>query len=97
MTSNFHHVLRRPIVTEKSTNLKEVHHQFVFEVAKSATKHHIKAAVEQAFRVNVVNVRTVLCRGKLKRVGKYQGRRAAWKKAFVTLAQGQKIDVFEGV
>ena len=90
-------ILRRPIVTEKSTIMHEGG-RYTFEVATSATKLQIKWAVERAFPdVNVVKVNTLNMRGKVKRFGGRVHRKPSWKKAFVTLAAGQSITIFEGV
>lgn len=91
-------VLRRPIVTEKSTILAE-QNKYVFEVAREANKPQIKEAVERAFDVKVTAVNTMLVRGKSHRVGRTLRRTVAhpWKKAVVTLAEGYKIDLFTGV
>jgi large subunit ribosomal protein L23 len=104
-------IIRRPLLTEKGTTLKEtggqpeggefdpeqLKSQLLFEVVRDANKAEIRHAVEKIWNVNVVKVRTQVVRGKEKRVGRYIGRRAAWKKALVTLAPGQKIEFFEGV
>ncbi len=90
-------VLRRGVVTEKSTGLKALHNQVVFEVEKKATKFEIKIAVEKAFNVKVLHVNTMIVPGKMKRMGKYEGKRSNWKKAVVTLKAGEKIEVMEGV
>ena len=92
-----HHVIFRPLITEKSTMAKEMNNQVVFEVDKKANKIEIRQAVEKAFKVRVLDVRTINMDGKKKRVGRFFGRRAHWKKAFVTLAPGDHIDFFEGV
>lgn len=89
-------VLRRPIVTEKSTMLA-AQGKYVFEVAVGANKPQIAEAVEKAFDVHVVDVNTIHMRGKLKRYGRNVGRQASWKKAIVTLQAGEQIQVFEGV
>ena len=89
-------VLRRPIVTEKSTLLAGVR-QYVFEVAIGANKPQIKAAVEQAFNVTVKAVNVQVVRGKVRRIGRNIGQRPDWKKAIVTILPGQKIEFFEGV
>ena len=85
----------RPLLTERSTILKEKHNQYLFETALSATKPEIKKAVEELFKVKVDSVRTMIVRGKFRRFGKGGGMRADWKKAFVTLLEGQKIDFAE--
>lgn len=89
-------VLRRPIVTEKSMRLEE-QSQYAFEVATRANKIQIKEAVEIAFKVNVVAVNTMRVPGKMRRVGRNQGRTRPWKKAVVTIQKGQRIEFFEGL
>lgn len=90
-------VILAPVITEKSTGLKESSRILCFKVAKKAKKIEIKHAVETLFKVKVSNVRTMNSHGKWKRVGRYAGRRPDWKKAYVTLAEGQKmIEYFEG-
>ena len=89
-------VLKRPIVTEKSTMLG-VLSQYVFEVDMRANKPQIAEAVEQAFDVNVQKVRTMVVRGKTKRFGSRVSTAPSWKKAVVTLAAGEQIQYFEGV
>jgi large subunit ribosomal protein L23 len=90
-------VVLRPLLTEKGTRLKEEGNQYLFRVAKTANKVEIKHAIEQLFKVSVVAVRTVQLRGKVKRLGRFQGRRPDWKKAIVSLKQGQSIELYEGV
>ncbi len=90
-------IIKRPLLTEKSTVKKEQENQVVFEVHPRANKAEIKKAVERLFNVKVKKVNTILMPGKVKRVGRYVGRRSAWKKAYVTLAEGEKIEFFEGV
>lgn len=89
-------IIIRPIVTEKSTRLME-NNQYTFEVAIDANKHQIRDAIEEIFKVNVVKVSTVRLRGKLKRMGRFEGRRRDRKKAIVTLAEGDRIEIFEGL
>jgi large subunit ribosomal protein L23 len=89
-------ILIRPRMTEKSMLLKESQNVVTFQVAPDANKVEIRRAVEAVFNVKVRDVRTSNMEGKLKRMGRYQGRRAAWKKALVTLAPGHKIDLVEG-
>lgn len=88
-------VLRRPLVTEKNTAQGEVG-IYVFEVDQRADKTEIKKAVEKAFKVKVVGVRTALCRNRPRRVGRTLAPTRYWKKAFVRLASGEKIKLFEG-
>lgn len=94
---NSYEIIRRPLLTEKSTLKKEQENQVVFEVHPKANKAEIKKAVEKIFNVKVKKVNTILVPGKVKRVGRYLGRRPSWKKAYVTLAEGEKIEFFEGV
>lgn len=90
------HILKRPLLlTEKGTTLKEDHNQFLFEVSSDATKHQIRSAVESAFGVKVLAVRTMVVRGKMKRMGRGYAKTQNWKKAIVTLRQGDKIAAFE--
>ncbi len=89
-------VLRRPIITEKSTNLQE-QGRYSFEVAPRASKLQIKRAVEEAFSVKVLGVNTMNVKGKRKRFGPRETSRRSWKKAIVTLAPGNSITIFEGV
>jgi large subunit ribosomal protein L23 len=89
-------ILRRPVVTEKVMR-QTTRGQYTFEVALNATKIEIAAAVEQAFNVNVVNVNTSRTMGKRRRVGRHTGMTPTWKKAIVTVQEGQKIEFFEGV
>jgi large subunit ribosomal protein L23 len=103
-------IIKRPLLTEKSARLRETGgaagahaegetyaQQVVFEVARDANKIDIRRAVETLFKVSVKDVRTLIVRGKEKRVGKFSGRRPSWKKAFVTLKPGDNIEFFEGV
>lgn len=88
-------ILIRPIVTEKSTALME-QGKYTFRVPLVATKIQIRQAVEQIFKVKVQAVNTMRYEGKLKRMGRTQGRRSDWKKAVVTLKPGEAIELFEG-
>lgn len=88
-------ILIRPIVTEKSTALME-QGKYTFRVPLAATKIQIRQAVEQIFKVKVQAVNTMRYEGKLKRMGRTQGRRSDWKKAVVTLKPGEAIKLFEG-
>lgn len=90
-------IIRRPLITERAAQLQENRNKQVFEVRADANKIEIRRAVKEVFQVDVVKVNTISVRGKLKRLGRFQGRRANWKKAVVTLAEGQHIDFFEGV
>lgn len=90
------YVLRRPLITEKSTAGQAAANQYTFEVDQKANKHDIRDAVETIFKVHVTAVRTSNVHGKRKRVGKSVGMTSAWKKAIVTLKQGDRIEVLEG-
>jgi len=90
-------IIRRPIVTEKGTVLKDDNNQLIFEVNLDANKSEIKKAIEKLFKVTVLSVRTQNRLGKRKRLGRTVGRRKNWKKAIVTLKEGDRVDFFEGV
>lgn len=87
-------IILEPIETEKSYNLTALN-KYTFKVRKDATKTQIKQAVEKQFNVDVIKVNTINVRGKLKRMGRFEGRRPDWKKAIVTLAPDQTIEFFE--
>ncbi|HKK73352.1 MAG TPA: 50S ribosomal protein L23 [Candidatus Krumholzibacteria bacterium] len=89
-------VIVRPVVTEKTTAMGESN-KYVFEVAPAANKVEIRQAVERYFGVKVLDVRTMNVKGKPKRLGMYTGRRPGWKKAVVTVGEGDKIDLFDVV
>jgi len=93
---HLYEVLRRPLITEKATLLKEGN-QYVFEVAKGATKPQIREAVEKAFKVKVTTVNTMTVPGKTKKMGRREITSPAWKKAVVGLEPESKITFFEGV
>jgi len=93
---HFYEILRRPLITEKATLLKEAD-KYVFKVASEATKPQIREAVERAFKVKVFKVNIMTVHGKTKRFGRRQVTSSPWKKAIVTLEQGHKITLFEGV
>jgi large subunit ribosomal protein L23 len=90
-------VLVHPLLTEKMMVLQDERNQYGFVVAKAANKLEIKSAVEKQFNVTVEDVRTMNVIGKLKRQGKFVGRRSSWKKAVITLKQGDRIELVEGV
>jgi large subunit ribosomal protein L23 len=103
-------IIKRPLLTEKSQRLRETGgaaerpaegdayaQQIAFEVSKDANKIEIRAAVQTLFKVTVTDVRTLIVRGKQKRVGRFSGMRQSWKKAIVTLKAGDAISFFEGV
>ena len=91
-------ILIKPYITEKTTNLKDEKNQVVFWVSKDANKIEVKKAVEEAFKVKVKKVNIVNVKPKvIKRFGRVIGKKRGWKKAYVTLEEGSKIDFFEGV
>jgi large subunit ribosomal protein L23 len=92
-----HQVIIRPVISEKSYNLIETEGQYTFHVDRRANKNQIKRAVESAFDVRVSKVNTVNVKSKPKRQGLTRGRTASWKKAVITLAAGDRIELFEGV
>ena len=93
-----HQIILAPLITEKSTQLKDAESQLCFRVARDANKIEIKKAIESLFSVKVQSVRTAQIHGKVKRVGRNVGRRPDWKKAYVRLRPGEKmIEYFEGV
>ncbi len=89
-------IVRGPIITEKGTLANELGNQVIFRVHPHANKIEIRHAIEALFKVKVDKVRTARQLGKIRRVGANAGRRSDWKKAYVTLAEGQRIDFFEG-
>jgi len=90
-------IIKRPILSEKSTAQTEAFNQVTFEVTLSSTKPEIKAAVERFFKVKVASINTVVVPGKMYRTKKGENKSASWKKAVVTLKQGEKIEFFKGV
>ncbi len=94
---NPHDIILRPVLTEKAMQLKEKENKIVVEVARDANKIEIKKAFESLFNVKVKKVATVNVKPKKKRLGRFEGRTRAWKKAIVTLREGEKLDFIEGV
>lgn len=95
---NANQIIRRPLVTEKSTMLREDANVIAFEVDPSANKIQVKSAVEELFKVKVEEVRLFNVRGKMKRMGRWVGKRRDWRKAYVRLKEGEKApDFIEGV
>jgi len=90
-------LIKSPLITEKGTLVTEKANQVVFKVRPEATKGAIRDAVEQLFNVTVVQVRTINLMGKSRPVGRTSGKRPDWKKAYVTLKEGDRIEFFEGV
>jgi len=93
----YHHLIKGPIITEKSHALKEAANKVTFRVAVKANKIEIRKAIEELFKVKVLGVNTIRLRGKKKKLGRTQGVRPDWKKAIVTLAPGEKIPGLEGL
>ena len=91
---NLYDVIRRPLITEKSTTLKETQRTLGFEVHQDATQPEIKKAVETLFGVKVASIRVANVHGKVKRQGRYVGKRPDWKKAYVVLKEGEKMVEF---
>jgi large subunit ribosomal protein L23 len=90
-------IIRRALITEKGARLRERNNIYLFEVHPMANKVEIRKAIEEIFSVKVTHVRTINFAGKPKRMGRYSGFRSSWKKAIVTLAEGQTIELFEQV
>lgn len=91
-----HQIILAPVISEKATRVAEKRNQAVFKVLRDAQKPEIKEAVEKLFSVKVTNVSTLNVKGKTKRFGQTVGKRSDWKKAYVTLAEGQEIDFVGG-
>lgn len=89
-----HQILKKPLITEKSTLQKETDNVVSFEVGRDASKIEVRQAVEKAFDVKVKDVNTMVVAGKTKRFGRNIGKRSTWKKAYVTLEEGSNIDFF---
>jgi large subunit ribosomal protein L23 len=94
---NYHAIIKRPVISEKSTLQKEVANQISFEVDRKANRIEIKKAIQSLFSVQVDGVRTLQIKGKFKRRGRIIGKRRDWKKAIVTLKPGERIEFFEGI
>ena len=90
-------IIKAHIATERSTLLREKNNEYVFEVVRDANKRVIKEAVEKAFRVKVDSVRTIIVPGKTRRMGRFEGKTATWKKAIVRLKKDQVISIFDNV
>ncbi|HVP37269.1 MAG TPA: 50S ribosomal protein L23 [Terriglobales bacterium] len=90
-------IILKPLVTEKSTDFRDREDKYAFKVDINANKPEIKKAIEEIFKVNVVGIHTMIVHGKVKRMGRFEGKRANWKKAIVSLKKGEKIELFETV
>lgn len=97
MNPKFYKIVNKPLITEKVSTLTANHNQYGFSVSIDATRVEIKQAVESLFKVKVEAVRTMIVRGKVKTFRQYSGRQPNWKKAYVTLAEGSKIELHPGV
>ena len=97
MAASIYQVLKRPLVTEKTNALRDSRNDYAFEVASNANKVEIRQAIETLFGVKVKAVRSAVVRGKHRRTRTGYGQRPNWKKAIVTLHEGQEIELFEGV
>jgi large subunit ribosomal protein L23 len=93
---NPYDIVKRPLITEKTSIQKEDYNQMSFEVDRKANRVEIKRAIENIFKVNVDTVRTIQVKGKTKQRGRIVGKRRNWKKAVVKLMPGERIDFFEG-
>jgi large subunit ribosomal protein L23 len=92
---NIYDVIKKPLITEKTTTEKDARNIVAFVVHRDANKIEIKESVEKLFKVKVTGVKTATVAGKVKRVGQQVGKRANWKKAYVTLHEGENVDFFE--
>lgn len=90
-------IIRKPVITEKATLLKEKSNKYVFEVERSCNKIEIKKAIEEIFKVTVKDVHTYITHGKIRTRGRFKGRRPDWKRAVVLLKEGESIEFFEGI
>ncbi len=95
MSTDARSILKSHINTERTNRLRENNNEYVFEVTRSASKHLIREVVENAFKVKVDSVRTMVVSGKPRRMGRFEGKTATWKKAIVRLKKGQVITIFE--
>jgi len=91
-----HLILLKPLLTEKSTALREAHHKICFVIHPQANKIEVKRAVEEVLKVKVEDVNILNVSGKIKRTGRFVGKKSDWKKAIITLKEGEKLDIFEG-
>jgi len=90
-------IIRQAVISEKGTLLRDNENCYVFKVHPSANKIEIKKAIEKAFDVKVLNIKTINVKGKTKRLGRFEGKRSSWKKAMIKLKEGDSIDIFENV
>ena len=97
MKAEYRNILKINKMTERSSLLRELNNEYVFEVDKAANKHMIKDAVEALFKVKVISVNTMIMAGKTKRMGRNEGKTSTWKKAIVKLKEGEVISMFDNV
>jgi large subunit ribosomal protein L23 len=90
-------ILKRPLLTEKISQLQDARNQYAFEVDRRANKIEIRQAIEKRFNVHVLSIRTMTMKGKVKTLGRFSGRRSDWKKAIVTVKAGEELVAFENV
>ncbi len=89
-------IIKRPLDTEKLDRMRDRENKFAFEIDMKANKTEVKQAIEGLFKVKVVDIKTAIVRGKFRRIGRSEGQRSNWKKAIVTLKEGDAISLFEG-
>ena len=89
-------IIKRPLDTEKLDRMRDRENKFAFEIDMKANKTEIKQAIEALFKVKVITIKTAIVRGKFRRIGRSEGQRSNWKKAIVTLKEGDAIQLFEG-
>jgi len=97
MKADLRHIIKTHIATERTTKLREDNNEYVFEVDRKANKYQVKEAVQGAFKVKVDSVRTMVVAGKVRRMGRNEGKTPTWKKAVVRLKQGQSISMFDNI
>ncbi len=97
MKADLRHIIKTHVATERSSILREKNNEYVFEVERESNKYQIKAAVESAFGVEVIDVHTMIVAGKPRRMGRNTGKTPTWKKAIVRLRPGQTIAIFENI
>ena len=90
-------IIRRALITEKGSRIREKQNRYYFQVSPDANKLEIKSAIQTIFKVEVLDVKTISVRGKIKRLGRTEGRRSSWKKAIVKLKPGQTIELFDTI
>ncbi len=90
-------IVRRAMITEKGSRMREKQNRYTFQVSTEANKIEIKEAIQKIFKVDVLDVHTIHVQGKMKRLGRTAGRRSSWKKAIVTLKEGQTIELFDQI